>query len=405
MKNIIVVGGGFAGLWAALGAARQNEEHSGDIDISLVSPTRYLTIRPRLYEANPRSLRVPLRATLDPVGVSFIEGVVNEINHAECTVTVEHSQDQHETVAYSKLILAAGSTQKPLPLPRSTECTWNIDTCVAAVLLDKHLRQMAQHPDAPGNNTIVIIGGGFTGIELATEMRTRIAIHADAATAAQFRVVLVEQSDVIGPDLGAKPRPEIERALKAQNIEVRTGTRVAEFDKTALTLDDGTRIDTTTAIVTAGLQANALAARLPVDTDELGRLPVDENLRVQGVNNIFAAGDIARAYVDDARIALMSCQHAMPMGRFAGYNATRELLGLTPRAYRQPNYVTCLDLGAAGAIFTSGWERRVDLLGDEAKQKKRIINTEWIYPPTGDKHDILAMADIDYTRKSSRINR
>lgn len=404
MKNIVIVGGGFAGLWAALGAARQIDEHAGDIDVSLISRDRFLTIRPRLYEADPQSLRVPLRATLDPVGVTLIEGDVNEIDHAEHTVTLEHSRGQSETRAYDRLILAAGSTQRPLPIPGFVDCSWNIDTYAAAVALDEHLQQVAQHPDSIGNGAIVIIGGGFTGIELATEIRTRIAIHSNAETAAKLRVVLIEQSEVIGPDLGSNPRPEIEQALRAQNVELRTGTRVAEFDKSAVILDDGSRIETTTAIVTAGLAANSLAAQLAVEPDELGRLPVDETLHVCGVPGVLAAGDIARAYVDDAHIALMSCQHAMPMGRYAGYNAARELLGLPLRPYRQPNYVTCLDLGATGAVFTTGWERTVELSGDGAKQKKRAINTEWIYPPSGSKTAILAMADVDYARNSNKIN-
>lgn len=72
----------------------------------------------------------------------------------------------------------------------------------------------------------------------------------------------------------------------------------------------------------------------------------------------------------------------MFMGRFAGYNAARDLLGHDLRAYRQENYVTCLDLGASGAVFTQGWERDVAMTGSEANALKHRINTELIYPPT-----------------------
>ena len=404
MKNIIIIGGGFAGLWSALGAARQIDEHDGEICVTLISSNRYLTIRPRLYEPNPQSLRVPLAATLEPVAVALVEGTVRKIDHETKSITIDQPAGPPESREYDRLILAAGSTQRPLPLPGFADCSWNIDTYAAAVALDEHLQHVAQHPDSIGNGAIVIIGGGFTGIELAAEMRTRIAIHSNTETAAKLRVVLIEQSEVIGPDLGSNPRPEIEQALRAQNVELRTGIRVAEFDKSAVVLDDGSRIETTTVIVTAGLAANSLATQLAVETDELGRLPVDETMHVRGVPGVFAAGDIARAYTDDTHIALMSCQHAMPMGRYAGYNAARELLGLPLRSYRQPNYVTCLDLGAAGAVFTTGWERTVELSGDAAKQKKRTINTKWIYPPSGSKTAILAMADVDYARNSNKIN-
>jgi len=80
---------------------------------------------------------------------------------------------------------------------------------------------------------------------------------------------------------------------------------------------------------------------------------------------------------------------------FAGYNAARDLLRLPLHAYRQPEYFTCLDLGRSGAVFTSGWDRQIQLFGDDAKDLKRQINTEWIYPPVGTREQILAAAHID----------
>lgn len=395
MNNIVIVGGGFAGIWAAVTAARQKLNHNGDIGIALISANRYLTIRPRLYERDPESLRVPLEPSLEPIGVSLVEGVVREIDARNRTITFNNVRSETGSLAYDRLVLAAGSSQKALPLPRSKEYTWNIDTFEAAVELDRHLRRIMRKPEAACHTTVVIVGGGFTGIELATEMRSRLSIHSDPDTAAKVRVILVEQADVIGPELGANPRPAVELALQRANVEMRTGVRVTQIEEDGVTLSNGARIETNTTIVTAGLRANSLAAELPTDLDELGRLAVDDMLRVKGVADIFAAGDIARARVDGENFALMSCQHAMPMGKFAGYNAARELLGLPLRPYRQPGYVTCLDLGASGALFTTGWERLVKMSGDEGKQMKRKINREWIYPPSGDLDTILAAADID----------
>jgi NADH dehydrogenase len=395
MKDIIIVGGGFAGTWAALAAAKQVDEQASDIQITVISTDRYLTIRPRLYEPDPQALRLPLASTLEPVGVALLEGLVTGIDTEARNVTFDTRDDQANLRQYDRLILTAGSVQKPLPVPGSTDHTWNIDSFAAAVALDEHLQHVAQQPDSPGNVSIVIVGAGFTGLELATEMRNRLAVHSDAESAARARIVLIEQSDVIGPDLGQNPRPEIESALRSQNIEVHTATTVAEFRHDAVMLSNGDEIETTTAIVTAGMRANPLVAQLHVDVDELGRLPVDETLHVRDIPGVFAAGDVARAYTDDSHVALMSCQHAMPMRRFAGYNAARELMLLPLQPYRQPDYVTCLDLGAAGAVFTRGWDREIVLRDDAAKSKKRMINTERIYPPTGERDAILAMAAID----------
>ena len=90
---------------------------------------------------------------------------------------------------------------------------------------------------------------------------------------------------------------------------------------------------------------------------------------------------------------MMSCQHAMNLGRSAGHNAAADLLGLEQIPYSQPKYVTCLDLGPWGAVYTEGWEREVKLTGAEAKQLKHRINSEWIYPPRADRAEALAAAD------------
>lgn len=126
----------------------------------------------------------------------------------------------------------------------------------------------------------------------------------------------------------------------------------------------------------------------------LGRLLVDRELRVPGVPEVFATGDAAKAACDDlGNYALMSGQHAARLGAFAGNNAAAELLGLPTQPYHQKVYVTCLDLGEAGALFTRGWDRKVELVGSKAKDLKKQINTVWIYPPRAERAAALASAD------------
>ena len=112
------------------------------------------------------------------------------------------------------------------------------------------------------------------------------------------------------------------------------------------------------------------------------------------MRNVFATGDVALAATDDeGHHAMMSCQHAMNLGRYAGHNAAADLLGQATIPYSQPKYVTCLDLGPWGAVYTEGWEREVKLSGAEVKKLKRRINSEWIYPPRAELAEILAAAD------------
>lgn len=98
---------------------------------------------------------------------------------------------------------------------------------------------------------------------------------------------------------------------------------------------------------------------------------------------------------------LMSCQHAMPLGRIAGNNAMADLLGVPATAYAQPRYVTCLDLGPWGAVLTHGWQREVKLAGAEAKALKRQINRQWIYPPLAHRGTAFAMAEPGFRPTSA----
>lgn len=400
--QIIVVGGGFAGLWAAVAASRELSAQGGkEASITLISRDPHLTIRPRLYEAGPQELRVPLAPVLGPVGVLFREANVVAVTPSIRRITLEDSGSGRVEIAYDRLVLATGSELRSLPVPGLAEHSFNIDTFAAALALDEHLADLGQASVGAGDDTIVVIGAGFTGLELAAEMRSRLAVHWDRERAAAARVLLVEHAGVIGPELGANPRPHIEAALREQRVEVRLNTRLDRVEPDAVWLASGERIETGTTIVTAGLRASPLAKAVPgAKLDDLGRLHVNSTLQVEGVTDIYASGDIAHAHVDGEHLALMSCQHAILMGKVAGHNAARDLLELTPLPYRQPDYVTCLDLGSAGALFTEGWERLVRHTGTEGKKLKRQINTEWIYPPQGDRAAIFEAVRIDLQRSN-----
>jgi NADH dehydrogenase len=193
--------------------------------------------------------------------------------------------------------------------------------------------------------------------------------------------------------MGDSARPVIEAALAANGVESRLGVRVIEVDGGGATLSTGEKLAASTVVWCAGMRANALTADLGVPRDRLGRVTVDDYLRVTGVPDVFAAGDVAAARMDDTHLSVMSCQHGRPMGRYAGYNVISDLLGGPMLSLRIPWYVTVLDLGPAGAVYTEGWDRLVVASGAEAKATKRTINGQRIYPPlNGDRDAILAAA-------------
>jgi NADH dehydrogenase len=241
----------------------------------------------------------------------------------------------------------------------------------------------------------VVAGGGFTGIETAAEMPNRLLkVLGDQAS---IRVVVIEQAPGIGPDIGPVPRPVIEAALAECGVEIMTGTAVAAIDASGVTTTLGERIESNTVVWTAGARANPLAAQIPGEYDQYGRIYADPCLRANQAADVFVTGDVAHAATDDlGNVAAMSCQHALSLGRVAGHNAASELLGLPLHAYSQPKYVTCLDLGPWGTLYTEGWDRQVRLTRKEGKDLKREINTKWIYPPAANRKAVFAIANPDY---------
>ena len=181
--------------------------------------------------------------------------------------------------------------------------------------------------------------------------------------------------------MGESARPVIEEALAALGVETRLGVEVASINPMGITLESGEELRAATVVWCAGMRANPLTRLFPVELDRFGRIPVDEFMRVKGLANVFAAGDVACAVMDDRHASVMSCQHGRPMGRFAGNNVVCDLLSLPLLPLHIDWYVTVLDLGSWGAVYTEGWDRHVVTKGETAKKTKQVINGQRIYPP------------------------
>jgi NADH:ubiquinone reductase (H+-translocating) len=393
--RLVIIGAGFAAMYAALSAARLRDIQGAtpdEFEIALVALEPTLVVRPRLYEPNPGSLTAPLLDVLKAIDVVYVQGSAETIDTKSRVVQIITGEGTRKTLSYDRLVVATGSRLFRPNIPGLAEHGFSVDSLDDAIALDKHLHGLADRPAVDGRDTVVVAGGGFTGIEAATEMpaRLRDILGKDAKT----RVIIVDRNSAIAPDMGVGPRPIIEEALRKVGVERRLGAGVALLDQSGVTLSNGEHIAAETVVWAAGIRAAPLTAQIPAERDNFGRLLVDRDLRVPGVAGVFATGDAARAVCDDeGNYALMSCQHATRMGAFAGNNAAAELLGVPTRRYHQKAYVTCLDLGEAGALFTRGWERKVEMVGDIAKKTKQEINTVWIYPPRAERAAALASAD------------
>lgn len=367
MAHVVIVGGGFAGVWSAAGAALARGE--ADLRITLIAPNTHLVLRPRLYEPEPDLAKVELSRILEPIRVEHLRARVSAIDTGRRVVVADGAE-----VGYDRLVLAAGSKLvAPRNLP-GAERLFDIDTLDGAVRLTGHLRDRDDY-------TAVVVGAGFVGLEAAT------------ALAARGRVVLVDRSDVVGDQLGPGPREEIEAALDRLGIERRLATTVTEVGDGYAVLSDGSKVEADAVVWCVGLRASELTRQISDELDDLGRIPVDGQLRA--LPDVFVAGDTAAAAYDAEHLVMQACQHATPLGKVAGYNAAADLLGVPLREFTPGPYVTCLDLVGAGGIFTRGWDRRVLASGARGADIKRRIN-QHIHPPVDDAAKILAAADRVY---------
>ena len=391
MQRIVVLGAGFAGLWAAAGAARARAEHGlgGErIEIAVLNATPCHSIRVRNYEADLSGTLVALADVLEPIDVRLIVADVTGIDPGARSVAFRQD-GAARTIGYDRLVVALGSHVRRPAIPGLAEHAFDVDTFNAAMRLAAHLAALRGQPPTPSRGTALVVGGGLTGIETAAELPTRMR----AATGGAARVILCDRAPWIGSDMGESARPVIAEALGALGVECRAGVDVAAIDSDGVTLRGGERIAAATVVWCAGIEADALTACFPVVRDALGRLPVDPTLKVVGLTDVFAAGDVAALRIDGPHLSVMSCQHGRPMGRFAGHNVVCDLLGGPMLDLQIDWYTTILDLGPWGAVYTEGWDRVVVAQGEVAKRTKEIINRQRIYPPAGrDRDAILAAA-------------
>lgn len=338
-------------------------------------------------------MSAPLADLFAATGIQFVKGTVDAVNTADREVSLVDAAGARSSISYDRLVMAAGSRLVRPNIVGLVEHAFSVDCIEEAAQLDQHLQSLAKLPSSPARNTVVICGGGFTGIEVAAEIPARL--RAVLGHDADIRVVVVERADAIGPELGPGPRPVITEALEKLGVETKLGEAVSGIDATGVTTASGERIEALTAIWTGGMAANALAQQIPGGKDKLGRFHTDRTLRVPATPDVFATGDTANVDTGDDghHHALMSCQHAMILGRTAGNNAAADLMGSPLTPYTQEMYTTCLDLGPAGAVVTAGWDRNVVLAGEHAKKVKQWINGVLIYPPQADTKEALALAD------------
>lgn len=304
MKRILLIGGGYVGLYAALRLER--ELGSEEAELTLVDPENFMVYRPLLAEVTsgtlePRHALVPLRAALRRT--RLIAGSLTEVDTDARTATVEVYDGERQRLPYDHLVVGVGATARLLPVPGLAEHGIGFNSVAEAMYLRDHvLRQLelasaATDPAVRARAlTFVFVGGGYTGVEALAEaqdmamsvLRGYPGVHPE-----QTRWVLVEAMDrilgTVPPSLSTYAQHELEH----RGINVRLKTRVDAIEDGVAKLSDGTEIPTDTLVWVTGTRANPVVADAGLPTDEKGRLTVDNRLRVTDVEYVWSAGDCA----------------------------------------------------------------------------------------------------------------
>jgi NADH dehydrogenase len=372
--RILVVGGGYVGMYTALRLQRKlrSELGRGEIEITVVTPDPYMTYQPFLPEAaagwiSPRHVVVPLRRVLDHC--HLVIGEVTSIDHAARTATVttpaiEERGGPAELLSYDELVLAPGSISRALPIPGLAEYGIGFKTVEEAIGLRNHvIEQMdiASSTRDPAIRdaalTFVFVGGGYAGVEALGEledMARYAARYYHNVRAEDMKWILVEATDRILPEVGAEMGRYTVTQLRRRNIQVLLETRLESCADRVAVLSDGQRFPTRTVVWTAGVKPHPLLAATDLPLTGRGRLKCTAQLTVDGAEHAWGAGDAAA--VPDVTAAepgtdtAPNAQHAVRQARVLGDNIVHALRGEPLQTYVH---------GYVGSVASLGFHKGV----------------------------------------------
>ncbi|MFC5754294.1 NAD(P)/FAD-dependent oxidoreductase [Actinomadura rugatobispora] len=320
MTDVLVIGGGYAGVLAANRLTQRD-----DVTVTLINPRPDFVQRLRLHQlvAGTHDAVVDYRRILAD-GVRLVVDTATRIDAAGRQVTLVAGG----TVGYDYLIYAVGSGSADLSVPGAADFAYPIATLEAA----RRLRRVVAA--APETAPVTVVGAGATGIETAAEL------------AEQGRRVTLLCGGVLGPYLHPRGRRSIARRLAKLGVTVLDGATVTAVTRDAVRLGDGRELPSEVTVWTAGFGVPDLAARSGLSTDALGRLLTDETLTSVDDPRIVAAGDSAAPSNLPLR---MSCQTARPLGAHAADTVLDRIAGELPATIDLGVFGQCIGLGRHAA--------------------------------------------------------
>jgi NADH:ubiquinone reductase (H+-translocating) len=355
--RILIGGGGYIGLYTALGLLKR--VRPGLLDITVVAPESFMVYQPFLPEAaagdlEPRHVVIPLRRVLK--GARVVTGWLESLDHGARHATVRPAEGEHIDLRYDHVVLGLGSISRVLPIPGLAERAVGFTTVPEAIYLRNRVLDRMDLAESTADPvvraralTFLFVGGGYSGVQGLAELEdlARDACrYYRTVRREDMRWVLVEAAPSILPEIGEELAGYAIERLKDRDIEVRLATRLDSAESGRMVLSDGTTFDADTLVWTAGVRANPLVERLGLPTGDRGRLVVDRTLRVESAEGVWSAGDCAEIPdVVSGGFAPPTAQHALRQARRLAKNIILALDGKEPKPFRYRQLGSLVSLG------------------------------------------------------------
>jgi NADH:quinone reductase (non-electrogenic) len=341
----VVVGGGYAGSYVARCLGKRGA--------TIVSPQNSMLFTPLLPEAasgtlEPRHVVVPLRVMCPHA--DLVLGRATELDFARSRVQVETLEGQ-VNIGYRDLVVAVGSISRALPIPGLADHALGFKDLADAIHLRNHVLQRLEAADVAANEThrqreltFLFVGAGYAGVEALAELadlvRDAIRYYPGLRHAPQ-RWILVDAAPKILPEIPTRLGEYAARQLVKRGVEIHVNTTLESVEPGAARLSDGDRILTHTVVWTAGVKASPVLSRFGLPLDERGRVKVDELLRVDGHEHVWALGDDAAVpnAATPGEVDPPTSQHALRQARRLAKNLAGDR---KPYRYRMLGQVATL---------------------------------------------------------------
>jgi NADH dehydrogenase len=363
--NVVIAGGGFGGAAAARELERLMPRQSARL--MLVNDVNFLLYTPFLPEAaagtlEPRHVVTPLRDILRRTYLRL--GALTAHDPASHTVQIRNHEGEVDEVRYDALLLALGSVSRVLPVPGLDRHAIGFKSLADAIWLRNHVLETleaANDSEDPARRdellTYVFVGGGYAGLEALAELQDFAAEAMERYPRARLhgmRWLLVEATDRVLPETDLGLAEYALRELRGRGIDIRLGTTLEEVDASSARLSTGETLPTRTVVWTAGVAPHPSLRTLSVPLDERGRVPVDEQLRVAGLDRVWAIGDCAAVPDPKGGTVGGTAQQAVRQGPVAARNIAAELGVGRARPFRYRDRAAFVNLGRYKAVGRIG---------------------------------------------------